>query len=126
MLSSLSLCIPREWSLHCSALSGPFATTGSGKRFSIFGGDGVQSLKRAGGMSYSRILVPPLEGFLGALGAHFAAFFRFHFLHRFFIDVFLISEGVWEVFGRPKWSKNRDLGCFFAFVRGSYFLSIPI
>ena len=28
MLSSLSLCIPREWSLHCSALSGPFATTG--------------------------------------------------------------------------------------------------
>ena len=29
MLSSLSLCSPREWSLHCSALSGPFATTGS-------------------------------------------------------------------------------------------------
>ena len=29
MLSSLSLCIPREWSLHCSALSGPFATTGA-------------------------------------------------------------------------------------------------
>ena len=28
MLSSLSLCSPREWSLHCSALSGPFATTG--------------------------------------------------------------------------------------------------
>ena len=26
--SSLPLCIPREWSLHCSALSGPFATTG--------------------------------------------------------------------------------------------------
>ena len=25
MLTSLSLCIPREWSLHCSALSGPFA-----------------------------------------------------------------------------------------------------
>ena len=28
LLSSLSLCIPREWNLHCSALSGPFATTG--------------------------------------------------------------------------------------------------
>ena len=35
MLSSLSLCIPREWSLHCSALSGPFATTGSGKRLLV-------------------------------------------------------------------------------------------
>ena len=29
MLSSLSLCIPREWNLHCSALSGPLATTGA-------------------------------------------------------------------------------------------------
>ena len=28
MLSSLSLCSPREWSLACLALSGPFATTG--------------------------------------------------------------------------------------------------
>ena len=28
MLSSLSLCITREWSLACLALSGPFATTG--------------------------------------------------------------------------------------------------
>ena len=35
MLSSLSLCIPREWSLRCSALSGPFATTGSGKRLLV-------------------------------------------------------------------------------------------
>ena len=35
MLSSLSLCIPREWSLNCSALSGPFATTGSGKRLLV-------------------------------------------------------------------------------------------
>ena len=35
MLSSLSLCIPREWSLHCSALSGPFAITGSGKRLLV-------------------------------------------------------------------------------------------
>ena len=35
MLSCLCLCIPREWSLHCSALSGPFATTGSGKRLLV-------------------------------------------------------------------------------------------
>ena len=35
MLSSLSLCSPREWSLACLALSGPFATTGSGKRLLV-------------------------------------------------------------------------------------------
>ena len=35
MLSSLSLCIPREPSLHCLALSRPFATTGSGKRLLV-------------------------------------------------------------------------------------------
>ena len=35
MLSSLSLCITREWSLACLALSGPFATTGSGKRLLV-------------------------------------------------------------------------------------------
>ena len=35
MLSSLSLCSPREWSLACLALSGPFATTGIYIRYSL-------------------------------------------------------------------------------------------
>ena len=52
----------------------------------------------------------------GALGAHFASFFRFRFLHRFFIDFFSISEGFWEGFGRAKWSKNRDFDCFWEYA----------
>ena len=53
----------------------------------------LKSLKRAGGVSHIRILVRALGGVLGALGAHFASFFRIRFLHRFFIDFFSISEG---------------------------------
>ena len=77
---------------------------------------GATGLKRAGGMSRMASSTHALGGVLGALGAHFASFFPFRFLHRFFIDFFSISGGFWEGFGRPKWSKNRDFGCFFGYA----------
>ena len=76
----------------------------------------VEELREAGGMSRMVDFNFFLGGFLGALGVHFASFFRFRFLHRFFIDFFSISEGFWEGFGRAKRSKNRDFGCFWEYA----------
>ena len=79
---------------------------------SVFFGDGEQSLKRRGGMARMVDFNFFLGGVLGALGAHFASFFRLRFLHRFFIDFFSSLEGFGRGFGMPKGSKNRYLGCF--------------
>ena len=88
----------------CPALSGPALALQ------------VEETKEAGGMSRMSTSMHALGGVLGALGVHFASFFRFRFLHRFFIDFFSISEGFWEGFGRAKRSKNRDLGCFWEYA----------
>ena len=53
----------------------------SGKRFSVFRGDGDEELREAGGMSRMLDFIASLGGFLGALGAHFASFFRLRFQH---------------------------------------------
>ena len=51
----------------------------SGKRFSVFGGGGVEEVKEAGGELRLSYFNACLGGVLDALGAHFASFFRFRF-----------------------------------------------
>ena len=51
----------------------------SGKRFSVFRGDGAQELKGAGGMSRMGDFSARSWRVLGALGAPFASFFRVRF-----------------------------------------------
>ena len=63
----------------------------------------------AGGMSRLGDFNPRSCGGRGALGAHFASFFRLRFLYRFFIDFFLILEG----FGSPKWVPKSVFGAIF-------------
>ena len=67
-----------------SAFRSRLGATGSGKRFSVFRGDGVQEAKGAGGMSRMAISIHALGGFLGALGAPFASLFSTSF---FDVDV---------------------------------------
>ena len=67
-----------------SAFRSRLGATGSGKRFSVFGGDGVEELKEARGVARRSISPHALGGLLGALGGHFASFFRLHFSYRFF------------------------------------------
>ena len=84
----------------------------SGKRFSVFRGDGEEELRGAGGMSrmfdFNSVLA--LGEVLDALGAHFASFFRIRFQHRFFIDFSLISASIWEGLGEVRGPKMGKLG----------------
>ena len=49
---------------------------------------------------------------MGALGAHFASFFPFRFLHRFFIDFSRFREGFGKDLGGPSGPKIEILGAF--------------
>ena len=71
-----------------------------------------------------------LGGVLGALGAHFASFFRFRFLYRFFIVFLSILEGFWEGFGGQNCRKIDIFGDFldmfyetFIFLKNSLIFS---
>ena len=95
----------------------------SGKRFSVFGGHGVEELKGARGMS--RMVdfnARSWEG-LGRSWHSFSLIFSLSFLTSIFYRFFSISKGFWEGFGRPKWSKNRDFGCFLRHAFGDLIFS---
>ena len=59
----------------------------------------VEELKEAGGMSHLLDFNISLGGVLGALGGHFASFFRLRFLilifRRFFVDFGEVWGGIW-------------------------------
>ena len=63
-----------------------------------------------------------LGGVLGALGAHFASFFRLRFLYRFFIDFFSILEGFGAFLGGQNCQKIQILAVFGGMLLETLFL----
>ena len=83
---------------------------------------GSKSLKGQGVCHAYHISLHALGGVLGALGDHFAPFFRIRFQHRFFIDFFRFRKGFGRVLGGQNGQKIEILEVFLDVLVETLFL----
>ena len=81
-----------------------------------------KSLKGQGVCHACSISPHALGGVLGALGDHFAPFFRIRFQHRFFIDFFRFWKGFGRVLGGQNGRKIEILEVFLDVLVETLFL----
>ena len=127
MLSSLSLYVPREWNLHCSALSGPFATTGIYiYMYSLEEGPQIWRSVRFSAQLFRCPLIA--QNVL-----HFSALSWAQFAVRKNLVLVIVCFSFLKFYGSDAYQKNDDLGspgdiltAFGCHRRGEYHTKRPI